>query len=108
MQEFNSIDINKDAKNVVLTGDFNIDLLKLNSNEEFQELYDALAKIDLLSVITLPTRMSTRNATLIDQIYCKSPNPLTIADSGILAAEISHHMAMFAAFNFSINKTYCN
>ena len=42
MQEFNPVllDINKDAKNVVLTGDFNIGLLKLNSNEKFQELYD--------------------------------------------------------------------
>ena len=70
MQEFNPVllDINKDAKNVVLTGDFNIGLLKLNSNEKFQELYDTLTKIDLLPVITLPTRMSTRNATLIDQI----------------------------------------
>ena len=50
--------------------------------------------------------MSTRNATLIDQIYCKSSNPLTIADSGILAAKISGHMAIFAALNFNINKTY--
>ena len=108
MQEFNPVllDINKDAKNVVLTGDFNIDLLKLNSNEKFQEFYDTLTKIDLLPVITLPTRMSTRNTTLIDQIYCKSSNPLTIAGSGILAAKISDHMAIFAAFNFNINKTY--
>ena len=108
MQEFNPVllDINKDAKNVVLTGDFNIDLLKLNSNEKFQEFYDTLTKIDLLPVITLPTRMSARNATLIDQIYCKSSNPLTIADSGILAAKISDHMAIFAALNFNINKTY--
>ena len=108
MQEFNPVllDINKDAKNVVLTGDFNIDLLKLNSNQKFQEFYDTLTKIDLLPVITLTTRMSTQNATLIDQIYCKSSNPLTIADSGILAAKISDHMAIFAALNFNINKTY--
>ena len=44
--------------------------------------------------------MSTQNATLIDQIYYKSPNPLTIADSGILAAKISDHMAILAALNF--------
>ena len=106
MQEFNPVllDINKDAKNVVLTGDFNIDLLKVNLNEQFREFYDALTKIDLLP--SKPTRMSTRNVRLIDQIYCKSPNPLTIADSGILAAKISDHMAIFAALNFIINKTY--
>ena len=92
---------------VVLTGDFNIDILKLNSNEQFQfQFYDTLTKIDLLPVIILPTRMSIRNATLIDQIYCISSNPLTIADSGILAAKISDHKAIFAALNFNINKTY--
>ena len=91
---------------VVLTGDFNIDILKLNSNEQFQELYNTLTKIDLLPVITLPTRMSIRNATLIDQIYCISSNPLIIADSGIFAAKISDHREIFAALNFNINKTY--
>ena len=45
-------------------------------------------------------------ATLIDQMHYKSPNPLTIADSGILAAKISDHMAIIAALNFNINKTY--
>ena len=29
-----------------------------------------------------------------------------IADSGILTAKISDHMAIFAALNFNINKTY--
>ena len=29
-----------------------------------------------------------------------------IADSGILAAKISDHMAIFVALNFNINKTY--
>ena len=109
MQKLNPIllYINKDAKNVVLTGDFSIyDLLKLNSNDKFQEFYDALAKIDLLPVITLPTRMSTRNTTLNDLIYCKSPNPLIIDDSGILAVKISGHMTIFAALSFNSIKTY--
>ena len=30
------------------------------------------------------------------------------AHTGILAAKISDHMAIFAALNFNINKTYCN
>ena len=66
----------------MLAGDFNIDLLKLNSNTKYQEFYDSLAEFDFLPIITLPTRISKRNATLIDHMYCKSPNPLTISESG--------------------------
>ena len=40
-------------------------------------------------------------------MYCKSPNPLTISESGIfLATQISDHMAIFVALNFNINKNY--
>ena len=98
--------LSKISKNVVLAGDFNIDLLKLNSNTKYQEFYDTLAEFDFLPIITLPTRISKRNATLIDHMYCKSPNPLTISESGILATQISDHMATFVALNFNINKNY--
>ena len=98
--------INSSSKNEILIGDFNIDLLKLNSNQSFQEFYDTLAELYLLPIITLPTRVSLRNATLIDHMYCKSPNPLTISDSGILVSKISDHMAIFAALNFKINTRY--
>ena len=39
-------------------------------------------------------------------MYCKSPNPLTISESGKLATQISDHMATFVALNFNINKNY--
>ena len=50
--------------------------------------------------------ISKRHATLIDHMYCKSPNPLTISESGILATKISDHMATFVALNFNKNKNY--
>ena len=81
-------------------------ILKLNSNRSFQELYDTLAELYLLPIVALPTRVSLRNATLIDHMYCKSPNPLTISDSGILVSKISDHMAMFATLNFKIYSRY--
>ena len=92
------------SKNVMLAGDFNIDLLKLNSNSKYQEFYYTLSEFDFLPIITLPTRISKRHATLIDHMYCKSPNPLKISESGILATKISDHMATFVALNFNINK----
>ena len=95
------MDMNKTSSNLLLVGDFNIDLLKLNSNNKFQEFYDTLSVLDLLPSITLPSRLSKRHATLMDNIYCKSPNPKSIMDSGILATQISDHMAVFAAFDFN-------
>ena len=96
----------KSCKNLILAGDFNIDLLKVNSNSKFQEFYDFLVCLDLNPIITYPTRTSKTNATLIDHIYCKSPNPLNVSDTGILVRKISDHMATFASFNFKINPNY--
>ncbi len=81
----------------MLAGDFNIDLLKLNSNSKYKAFYDTLSEFDFLPIITLPPRISKRHATLIYHMYCKSPNPLTISESGILATQISDHMATFVA-----------
>ena len=81
-----------------------IDLLKLNSNSKYQEFYDTLSEFDFLPIITFPTRISKIHTTLIDHMYCKSPNPLTISEHGILATKISDHMATFVALNF--NKNY--
>ena len=90
----------------MLAGDFNIDLFKLNSNSKYQELYDTLSEFDVLPIITLPKRISKRHATLIDHMYCKSPNPHTISENGILATQISDRMATFVALNVNINKHY--
>ena len=98
--------INKSLINITLVGDFNIDLPKLNANAKLQEFCDSLAQLDFLTLITYPTGFSHLNATLIDQIYCKSPNPITLSESGILATKISDHMALFSAFNFNINTNY--
>ena len=89
--------LSKISKNVVLADDFNIDLLKLNANCKYREFYDTLSEFDFLPIFTLPTRISKIHATLIDHMYCKSPNPLTISESGILATQISDHMATFVA-----------
>ena len=83
LQEFSPVirNLSRYSKNVALTGNFNIDLLKFNSNIKCQECYYSLAEFDRLPVVTLPTRMSKRNATLMDHMHCKSPNPLTISEN---------------------------
>ena len=69
-------------------------------------MYGTLAEFDFLPIITLATRISKRNATLIDHMYCKSPDPLTISESCISATQISDHIATFVALNCNINTNY--
>ena len=60
-------DQNKDAE-ILLAGDFNIDLLKLPERLKFQESYDDLTNLSLFPKITLLTRIGSQSSTLIDYI----------------------------------------
>ena len=59
-----------------------------------------------MPTITYPTSTSKTKATLIDNIFCKTINPLNISETGILVKKISDHMATFSAFNFKLNPNY--
>ena len=54
--------------------------------------------------ITLPSRFSKRNATLIDQIFCKLTGRNSISNSGILVTKISDHLPCFTYFNMCESK----
>ena len=87
------------SKNLILAGDFNIDILKVNSNESFHEFYDFVTGHNLVPNIILPTRLSKHNATLIDHIYSKTSNSINPIETGILAHKIPDHMATFTSVN---------
>ena len=53
----------------LITGDFNINLLRVNEKRIFSEFYDTLASFSYLPLITLPTRISDTSATLIDKLF---------------------------------------
>ena len=76
---------------VVLAGDFNLDLLKINARTSFSNFLDTVISHSFYPQITLPTRLSERNGTLIDNFYCKlssNCNPT----SGILIKTFSDHL----------------
>ena len=75
---------------VVLAGDFNLDLLKINARTSFSNFLDTVISHSFYPQITLPTRLSERNGTLIDNFYFKlssNCNP----KSGILIKTFSDH-----------------
>ena len=81
-------------KTTYLCGDFNIDLLKTDTDESIKTFYDSLAANLFIPHITLPTRITSHSQTLIDNIFSNDPN---FAEGvwGNFTFSTSDHLAQF-------------
>ena len=70
--------INVENKQCVLMGDFNVDLLKINSHSESNEFYNNLSSYFFTPYILEPTRLDSK--TIIDNIFLTHSNitPLVV------------------------------
>ena len=59
---------------IIITGDFNIDLLKVHTRKEYSNVLEFFYSQSFIPTLHLPTRFSNKKATLIDQIYYKPAN----------------------------------
>jgi hypothetical protein len=84
---------------VMITGDFNIDLLKINNKHVISEYFDMLTSHSFYPKITLPTRLSNKHGTLIDNIFCKLTEATLNTTSGILTKKFSDHQPYFTILN---------
>jgi hypothetical protein len=93
---------------IILTGDFNFDLLKLHHNDTITQFYNSITSLGFDPQITLPTRTTDTSHTLIDNIFTNSfttSSPI----SGILTSPISDHQLCFMRFNvknLNLNNKY--
>ena len=67
-------------KKVILLGDFNIDLLKCNSNKNASDFVDIIYSTNLLPNIT-SLRLTSRSQILIDNIFSSVINDDCIASN---------------------------
>ena len=81
--------INLEGKEVIYTGDFNIDLFKTNSHNLTNEFLEMNFTHAMSPIISKPTRVTSNTATLIDNFFIKSIGVDPII--GILPIEISDH-----------------
>ena len=106
IQQFNAeirpiIDLfGKENKNCIITGDTNINLLKINDRIKFQEYFDIFVSNRLFPKITYPTRFSKSDkrctGTLIDHLFCKYLDGENCLSSGIFISSVSDHLPYFA------------
>ena len=77
-----------------LSGDFNIDLLKIETDDSISDFYNSLTSHLFVPHITLPTRITSHSQTLIDNIFSNDPN-FEEGISGNFTFSISDHLAQF-------------
>ena len=85
--------------NVILTGDFNINLLQVNEREAYQDYLDNLMSQGFYPKITFPTRFSTKTCSLLDQIFCKLSHDTIDTYSAIIHTQISDHLPCFSCLD---------
>ena len=106
IDELNAVitDIKKSKLNLILLGDFNIDLLKIGEKIGSQIFFEYILGLGLLPMLTLPTRIAEHSATLIDNVFVSPPCDRSQYISGILISNMSDHFPYFYCEKSSIKE----
>ena len=83
----------------ILAGDYNINLLQINERLAFAEFFDKMLSHSLFPKITVPTRFSRHNGTLIDNFYCKLSSGTIHTLSGVFYTDMSDHLPCFISID---------
>ena len=83
-----------EKKTVYLMGDFNINLLNVDTHVASSDFLQCLYSYMFMPLINKPTRVTNLSATLIDNIYCNNFNQDTMLQ-GILMTDITDHFPIF-------------
>ena len=83
-----------DKKHNFLLGDFNIDLMKTDADEDSMTYLDILSSNLFIPHIIHPTRITPHTKTLIDNIFSNLPN-FSQGKSGNITLSISDHLAQY-------------
>ena len=89
--------LSKENKISYLLGDFNVDLLKIETDENTQKFYNILTSHLFIPHITIPTRITSHSRTLIDNIFSNNPH-FTHSISGNFTFSISDHLPQFLLY----------
>ena len=88
----------KSNSTLVLSVNFNIDLLKVKEKLLFRNYLESLASLGFFPTLTLPTRITEGSATLIDQVFTNNDKK-DFHLSGIIFSNISDHFPYFYCIN---------
>ena len=92
--------LNRRVANVMVCGNFNIDLLKIDFHAPSLTFLNKMQALSFMPVISKPTRVTDTTATLIDNIFISTP---TLYTSGIFTDDMSDHFQIFILINNYFN-----
>ena len=87
--------ISRDNKTCYLMGDFNLNLLNNENHNATGEFLDDLYSHLFFPLITLPSRITSHTASLIDNIFSNHVEHSYLR-SGLLISDISDHLPIFS------------
>ena len=90
--------------NIIIVGDYNINLLELNENELISILFDLLTSHGMYPQITLPTRFSERYGMLTDNFFCKLTKTILESPADTLIKQFSYQKPYFIFMDTTYNK----
>ena len=93
--------LGQERSDILIAGDFNIDLLQVNNKSKYGYFLDLLLTNGFCPSISLPSRVQ-QSATLIDNIFYKKGSPSTEVSSGIILSQLSDHFPCFTCINQNI------
>ena len=85
---------------VVIAGDFNIDLLKIRERSIFNDYFETILSHGFIPKITFPTHLTETCATLIDNVFVKLSDHFSLTTSGVLLQKISDHLPYFVILDY--------
>ena len=94
--------LNKKKCKVIISGDFNYDLIKYEDHKQTSDFYDLISSYSYRPLILHPSRITYKSNTLIDNIFvndlsCKS-------EGGNITSSISDHFPQFSICNIFENE----
>ena len=93
--------LENNSNQLILAGDFNINLPKLNDNEIYSNFFDTLVSHSIYPQITLPTRFTRTNGTMIDNFFCKLSKYTLESTAGILTKQLCDRQPYFMLLNIT-------
>lgn len=85
------------SKHIILAGDFNVDLIKHDSNSSYQNLIDIMSNYGFIQLVSRPTRVTDHSASLIDHLYTN--NQEDTISCNVLTTAVSDHLAIVTTIN---------
>ena len=88
--------------NIIIGGDFNINLLKLRVRPIFHEFLETVFSNAFIPQITIPSRFSERSCSLLDNFFTKLTENSINSSSGAIISGLSDHLPIFIKLDLKI------